>query len=50
MFFDFKDSPIAELAIWLLISWVLLAILGHNFVSVTLLTILCFVTAMRVKL
>ena len=50
MFFNFHQSPLAELALWLLISWVLLGLLGHNFVSITLLTILCFLTAMRVKL
>ena len=50
MFFNFHESPIAELAVWLLISWALLGLLGHNFVSITLLTVLCFTTAMKVKL
>ena len=47
MFFNFHRSPIAELIFWLIISWTLLAILGHNFMSVTLLTILCFQMMMR---
>jgi|7_EtaG_2_1085326.scaffolds.fasta_scaffold12723_5 hypothetical protein len=42
MFFNFHESKMAELLFWLVISWALLVILGHNFASITILTILCF--------